>query len=86
MHRWIINIMVSMENIEINRTALYQNIENTVREILKNNIDDIIKPVMSLFEPFIKEHLNGYKELEKLKSEISAPVTLVVKNSDLYKK
>lgn len=71
-----------MENIEINRTALYQNIENTVREILKNNIDDIVKPVMSLFEPFIKEHLNGYKELDKLKLEISAPVTLVVKNSD----
>lgn len=71
-----------MENIEINRTALYQNIENTVREILKNNIDDIIKPVMSLFEPFIKEHLNGYKELEKLKSEVSAPITLVVKDSD----
>ena len=71
-----------MENIEINRTALYQNIENTVREILKNNIDDIVKPVMSLFEPFIKEHLNGYKELDKLKSEVSAPVTLVVKDSD----
>ena len=71
-----------MENIEINRTALYQNIENTVREILKNNIDDIVKPVMSLFEPFIKEHLNGYKELDKLKLEVSAPVTLVVKDSD----
>lgn len=74
--------MVSMENIEINRTALYQNIENTVREILKNNIDGIVKPVMSLFEPFIKEHLNGYKELYKLKSEVSTPLTLVVKNSD----
>lgn len=74
--------MISMENIEINRTALYQNIENTVREILKNNIDDIVKPVMSLFEPFIKEHLNGYEELDKLKSEVSAPLTLVVKNSD----
>ena len=81
MHVYAINIMVSMENIESN-----QNIENTVREILKNNIDDIIKPVMSLFEPFIKEHLNGYEELEKLKSEVSAPVTLVVKDSDLYKK
>ena len=44
-----------MEEIEIKNTTLYRTMECTIKQILKENIDDILDNVMPLFEPFIEE-------------------------------
>lgn len=62
-----------MENLEIKNTALYQTIQSTIKEMLKQNIDS----VMSIFEPFIRERLNQYEECRKLQVTATAPITLV---------
>ncbi len=62
-----------MENLEIKNTALYQTIQSTIKEMLKQNIDS----VMSIFEPFIRERLNHYEEYRKLQVTATAPITLV---------
>ena len=66
-----------MEEIEIKNTALYRTMECTIKQILKENIDDILDNVMPLFEPFIRERLNQYEEYRKLQVTATAPITLV---------
>lgn len=66
-----------MEEIEIKNTALYSTMECTIKQILKENIDDILDNVMPLFEPFIRERLNQYEEYRKLQVTATAPITLV---------
>lgn len=66
-----------MEEIEIKNTALYRTMECTIKQILKENIDDILDNVMPLFEPFIRERLNQYEEYRKLQVIATAPITLV---------
>ena len=66
-----------MENLEIKNTALYQTIQNTIKEILKQNIDAVLDSVMPIFEPFISEHLNQYEEVRKLLITSTAPITFV---------
>lgn len=66
-----------MENLEIKNTALYQTIQSTIKEILKQNIDDVLDCVMPIFEPFIRERLNQYEEYRKLQVTATAPITLV---------
>lgn len=66
-----------MEKIEIKNTALYRTMECTIKQILKENIDDILDNVMPLFEPFIRERLNQYEEYRKLQVTATAPITLV---------
>ena len=66
-----------MEEIEIKNIALYRTMECTIKQILKENIDDILDNVMPLFEPFIRERLNQYEEYRKLQVTATAPITLV---------
>ena len=66
-----------MEKMEIKDTVLYRTIECTIKQILKENIDDILDNVMPLFEPFIRERLNQYEEYRKLQVTATAPITLV---------
>ena len=66
-----------MENLEIKNTALYQTIQSTIKEMLKQNIDDVLDSVMPIFEPFIRERLNQYEEYRKLQVTATAPLTLV---------
>lgn len=66
-----------MENLEIKNTALYQTIQSTIKEMLKQNIDDVLDSVMPIFEPFIRERLNQYQEYQKLQVTATAPITLV---------
>lgn len=66
-----------MENLEIKGTALYQTIQATIKEVLKQNIDDVLDCVMPIFEPFIRERLNQYEEYRKLRVTATAPITLV---------
>ena len=66
-----------MENLEIKNTALYQTIQSTIKEMLKQNIDDVLDSVMPIFEPFIRERLNQYEEYRKLQVTATAPITLV---------
>jgi hypothetical protein len=66
-----------MENLEIKNTPLYQTIRGTIKEMLKQNIDDVLNNVMPLFEPFIRERLNQYEEVRKLLITQTAPITLV---------
>ncbi len=66
-----------MEEIEIKNTALYRTMECTIKQILKENIDDILDNVMPLFEPFIMGRLNQYEEYRKLQVTATAPITLV---------
>ena len=66
-----------MENLEIKDTALYRTIECTIKEMLKQNIDDVLDSVMPIFEPFIRERLNQYQEYQKLQVTATAPITLV---------
>lgn len=66
-----------MEEIEIKNNALYRTMECTIKQILKENIDDILDNVMPLFEPFIRERLNQYEEYRKLQVTATAPITLV---------
>ena len=66
-----------MKNLEIKNTALYSTIECTIKEMLKQNIDDVLNSVMPIFEPFIRERLNQYQEYQKLKVTATAPITLV---------
>lgn len=66
-----------MEKMEIKDTALYSTMECTIKQILKENIDDILDNVMPLFEPFIRERLNQYEEYRKLQVTATAPITLV---------
>ena len=66
-----------MENLEIKNTALYRTIECTIKEILKQKIDDVLDSVMPIFEPFIKERLDNYEEVRKLLITQTAPITYV---------
>ena len=66
-----------MENLEIKNTALYKTIQATIKDMLKQNIDDVLDSVMPIFEPFIRERLNQYEEYRKLQVTATAPVTLV---------
>lgn len=66
-----------MEKMEIKDTVLYRTMECTIKQILKENIDDILDNVMPLFEPFIRERLNQYEEYRKLLVTATAPITLV---------
>ena len=66
-----------MEKMEIKDTVLYRTMECTIKQILKENIDDILDNVMPLFEPFIRERLNQYEEYRKLQVTATAPITLV---------
>jgi hypothetical protein len=66
-----------MENLEIKNTALYRTIECTIKDMLKQNIDDVLDSVMPLFEPFIRERLNQYEEYRKLQVAATAPITVV---------
>lgn len=66
-----------MENLEIKNTALYRTIECTIKDMLKQNIDDVLDSVMPLFEPFIRERLNQYDEYRKLQVSATAPITVV---------
>ena len=66
-----------MENLEIKNTALYQTIQSTIKEMLKQNIDNVLDFVMPIFEPFIRERLNQYEEVRKLLKTTAAPITLV---------
>ncbi len=66
-----------MENLEIKNTALYQTIQNTIKEMLKQNIDTVLDSIMPIFEPFIMERLNQYEEVRKLLITSTAPITFV---------
>ena len=70
-------IVYFMENLEIKNTALYQTIQSTIKEMLKQNIDDVLDSVMPIFEPFIRERLNQYEEYRKLQVTATAPITVV---------
>ena len=66
-----------MENLEIKNTALYRTIQSTIKQMLKENIDDVLDSVMPIFEPFIRERLNQYEEYRKLQVTATAPITIV---------
>ena len=70
-----------MEEMEIKNSALYRTIECTIKDMLKQNIDDILDSVMPIFEPFIRERLNQYEEYRKLQVTATAPITLVNKEA-----
>ena len=66
-----------MENLEIKNTPLYQTIQCTIKQMLKENIDTVLDLVMPIFEPFIRERLNRYEEYQKLQVTPTTPITLV---------
>ena len=66
-----------MENLEIKNTALYKTIQATIKDMLKQNIDDVLDSIMPMFDFFIRERLNQYEEYRNLKINATAPIMLV---------